>query len=1799
MNLSKTNLDLLFEGRNASIYFQVSDQFPTPVIVKVLNKNHPTPEELAQFNNEYIIAQVVNEHGTQLNDTEGIRKIYQKGFVDQKPALYMEFIEGKTLGQRLKEKKPLKTATFLPIAISLAHILGRIHHHHIVHRDINPNNIMITPDNQVKVIDLGLASQLPHKTFFVGNHPLEGTIAYISPEQTGRMNRRVDYRSDLYSLGVTFYEMLTGRLPFQSTDKMEVVHAHLAVPPIPPEEINPSIPPILSKIVLKLLAKNAEDRYQSAYGLKVDLSDVDYHFKAAPHSPIQVNIGQKDHSGMLRLSENLYGRKEVLQQLTQVYEKVAQGSTELALIAGKPGVGKSSLIHEMYPKIAQSNGFFIEGKYAQFQQQIPYSAITQAFNGLFRYLTTLPESQLAKWRTIILEVIGSNGRLLTDVMPDLELIIGPQPPVNELSGQEGQNRFQRLVQNFVKAISRKENPLVLFLDDLQWADASSLQLLRTMLNQDDNHFFWVIGAYRNNELSASHPLNDAIQFLKQNKITPVHEILLDNLTIEDIRALLSDTLHFDDPQKLYQFTELVHIKTQGNAFFVSQFLTSLYEEMLLTYSFKKQSWEWDIQRIQQRKITDNVAELMTDKVSNLPEDVQKTLKIAACFGNKFNLNEVAHIQKTTPENVFKSLWVAISAGYVNSPGNHLSASALDQSDLQIEQAQFTFAHARIEQAIYGLLSLPEQEQLHQKIGQLLYEKQGASDDFIFAIVNHFNRFITSSDDSSLQLLVAQLNHKAGQKAQKANAYEAAINYYAIATTCLNNKNWEEHYPLMFDVYFQCTACALLTGEFELAQNLYNQLLQQDLELLDRVETYQALSDLSLAQSKVEQSLEQAFEALGLLGIELPTQEETYADFQIIEYALANQHYADVTTEDIMNNRFIDSRKELLELKLWLKVGLTSYILGKVSVSSWAVMKGVNITLTKGSSPQAASFLLSYGMSKVYEGDHLGAYKIGKLALNLSEKVNSKTDNAMVNYLFGANILHWVSHQRKNARYQRKAIEDGLEGGNHAAAAYGMFSLLLGLFLTGHHLEEVEAEYNTFLPTLKRIDQFIYKDNVIPGIFKPLQQLQGKTPYTTSFDSEDFNEVQFVDECQNNGLALFYTAQARNLYIFNHFEQGAQLAEHYSLILQSFPSLISATEGVFYIALHLLAVYDNREKAQQAQDLVLIDEVIQKMEKWALDAPTNFRARHLFLLAEKAHLVEQKQFDAIDLYEMAIEEAHRTEYLYLEAMVHERLANFWLQHKKESYARLHLKQAAQLYKGWGAKAKVKMMQEQFPYFLSGDRHNLKNTEAERTAGEIQFYSTTHRSSTGGGVLDFNTILKSTNTLIGEVRLEPLLEKMLRIVAENAGAQRIFIIENVQDDLIVRLKGELEGKEMGINELGIPLDKSTQLPVSLINYVFRNKTSEVIPNAVEEKLLRKDAYVRKNRPKSVLCYPIIRQERVSIIFYMENNLAIGAFTSERLEILNILSSQITVSIENALLYENLEEKVKERTEELRSKNKEMSAQAEIMRDMYQQLQKRNKDVTSSINYARRIQTAALPLLKHIKQQLPELFLIYRPRDIVSGDFYWYGEKEGKVIISAIDCTGHGVPGAFMSMIANTLLKQIVYNKKITDPGQILESLHIQVLTALRQRQSENSDGMDMTICVIDKKQRKLQFAGAKNPMYFIQKQELQEVKGNIMPIGGVWKRVERREFTTHTFALDTTTTVYIHSDGYQDQLGGPAKFPKKFMKKKFRTKLFDNHEKPMAEQQQIMEDALDEWMGELHHQTDDILLIGFRITPEMLG
>lgn len=1505
MNSDVSNLDLLSEGHNVSVYYQISDNQEHPTIIKVLKQNNPTSEDLARFYHEYEISQIINQQQVSFNQLSGVRKVYKKGVVDYCPALYLEYIEGVSLADLLKEQKKTSIADFFKIATALVQALEHIHYHHIVHCQLSPNHIIVMPDGGLRMIDFSQATSISRKT----NYPkkdqtLATSLTYASPEQTGRMNQSVGYCSDLYSLGVIFYELLTGKPPFIRQNEMDLVHAHLAATPVPPENINLSIPPVLSQVVLKLLSKNTVDRYQSAFGLRADLEAMAHQLEQNVELSATFKIGQKDHSGVLTIPDKLYGRTEELELLREAYTRVEKGGVELVLVAGEPGSGKSRLTDNFHKKIARNSDFFIAGKYEQFRQQTPYSAIIEAFNKLFLHIISLPETALNWWTNNLQEAMGSNGKVLTDVMPDLEFIIGQQPPIELVSGQEAQNRFERVVQRFVKAVASKENPLILFLDDLQWADASSLRLLQTMLVQEGNANFLVIGVYRSNEVDEDHPFSLLLHYLKQHNKTVIHEITLQNLRYQHIKYLLVDALQVEDNESLYQLTELILLKTQGNAFFVKQFLQSLYEEGLLTFNFKKQKWEWDIAEIQGQNITDNVIDLMVEKISSLPANIQQLLKVAACLGNVFSINEIDLILGNNfgYENIFSSLWLAIEAVFVSPLDEDFENTPAYY--VHNKDARFKFTHDHIEQATYSLWSKQEREVLHLRIAQMFLER--GKDEHLFTITNHFNKATSLLKTKEDKVLVIRLNQQAAERGQKTNAYQSALAYYQIGANLMDDWIWED-YGLAFTFYYDYANCAYLSGNFEIAQEIYNKLLLQELDELDKAETYHAFAELHTAKGELNAAQEYIFKSLTLLNVYYPTTREEIEASLEKEFQLANQYYENISEEEILNAPMITSRRDKLLLKFLGKLDFTSYLLKNISLSFWLALRTVNTTFRHGNSSQASYAFLGYGIcsisrtKKTYKG-----HEIGRLAIRLSEKIDSQAQKSEINYRFGVNLLHWASHQKHNLKYQRKAIRLGLESGNNSFTSYGIFSLLQSLLLTGHHLEEVKAEYNNLFPTLKRINPFILHDFVIPSIYKPLKQLLGETPATDSFDDSEFNEAKFLKERAGNSAEIFYTAKARNLYIFNCFEQGAELAWHYQSILESFPTFINITEGVFYIALHLLATYRDMEEAQQTKNLLLINDALEKLNVWAADAPMNFRARFLLVLAEKTNRVEKRYFEAIPLYQEAIQEARENEYIYIEAMAQERLADLWANAGEEVYARQHLQKAFRLYRGWGAKAKLNCMKQAYPDFL----------------GDVNKDMTPKSLHSNSDTLDFHTLLKFSTTLTQELRLAPLFEKMVRIIAESAGAQRVSVIEKQGEGLVVRVNAAMENDQINVATTNQFLKDNQNLPVSLINYVNRSQKKLIITDAAKDELAQKDGYVQRAKPKSILCYPIVRQGRMRLIFYLENNLTAGAFTNDRLEVLKILSSQIAISIENAQLYENLEHKVEERTRELSVSNESLN-------------------------------------------------------------------------------------------------------------------------------------------------------------------------------------------------------------------------------------------------------------------------------------
>jgi hypothetical protein len=856
----------LHQGKHFTVYSAVGKEDELHCILKVLNKSHLGTPGLNAIENEYrLLRKVASEYV--------IKTLELIHYNDEYYFLVLEDIKGQTLKAFLKNKvdaspAPFDIRQFLKLAVAITDGLAAVHKQNIVHKDINPSNIIWNPETgKIKIIDFDIAVEYDIKTSYLGNpERLAGTLPYISPEQTGRMNRRVDQRSDLYSLGVTFYEMLTGKLPFEKRDPMEIVYAHLAIDPEFPHLFNDQVPEILSRIVLKLLAKNPEDRYQSAEGLKHDLKKLQEPGSIGLKKLEAFTLGSEDFPGKLQIPEKLYGREREIEQLLAAYKRVAQGTSEMVLVAGYSGTGKTALVNEIHKQITHDKSYFIHGKFEQLQKNIPYFAFIKAIEQFCDLLLTEDKAVLDEWKQTILEAVGNLGKVLTDIIPNLEHVIGKQPDVPQIGGTEAKNRLNYVFSRIIHTISTEEHPLVIFIDDLQWADYASLELLKFLISESQNRYLLFLGAFRDNEVSSTHILMVIVEELRKKKVT-ISTIPVKNLKKNNIENLLKDTLRGSNPpdrQDIEKLSNHIYHKTHGNAFFTIQFLENLYKENLLTFDSSQSRWEWDIKEIDRLDITDNVVDLLLHRIKSLSTDVQEVLKFASCSGNIFDLENLSVIAGKDIQ-IRESLEIALREILI----------------YPIDHRRYRFIHDRVQQAAYALISEEDKKPVHLKIGRLLLEEFHLLEESktlktikeaevrIFDIANHFNIAIDLINVESEKIKVLRLNLKAAKKAAAATAYQTGWEYIQKALLLLPNDGWKKHYDLTLSVYNEAIQLAYLSSTYAEINRLGDIVLAFASKIMDKSTVYEYQIMGLIAQNQFEEAVNIALDVMGRLGIDIP------------------------------------------------------------------------------------------------------------------------------------------------------------------------------------------------------------------------------------------------------------------------------------------------------------------------------------------------------------------------------------------------------------------------------------------------------------------------------------------------------------------------------------------------------------------------------------------------------------------------------------------------------------------------------------------------------------------------------------------------------------------------------------------------------------------------------------------------------------------------------------------------------------------------------------------------------------------
>jgi len=1544
-------IEQIYSGTRTIVYRGIRQQDQKPVIIKTMRSEYPNLHEIAQFRSQYAITKNLN--------LSGIVKTYSLEHYRNRYAIVMEDFGGISLQQWIeqnRDKTPLNLELFIDIAIQIASILDGLHRHRIIHKDIKPANILIHPSSkEVRIIDFSISSVVPTEAQSLTNLKiLEGTLSYISPEQTGRMNRGLDYRTDFYSLGITLFELLTGRLPFPSSDRTELIYCHIAKEPPRANSINPNIPPILSDIIAKLMAKNAEDRYQSASGLKHDLEICKQKYQKTKTID-SFELATKDISDRFLIPEKLYGRHREVETLLAAYQRVTAGKTEVILVTGDPGVGKTAVVNEIHKPILRQRSYFIKGKFDQFQRNIPFSAWLEAFRDLIRQLLSESDKEIEQWKAKILSALGDQAQVIINVIPQLEQIIGQQPPVAELPGIPAENRFNLLFQRFIQVFSNKERPLVIFLDDLQWADTASLRFIELLMNSTDtasflntseqsketNNSILLIGAYRECEVYQTHPL-----FLTLNKIeksgVKINKIELKNLTFKDINTLIADTLRCLD-NVVNSLTEIVFAQTKGNPFFTNKFLRNLYKNGLINFNFDRGNWQYNLSEIMKSSFTDDVVEFLASQIKKLPTATQEVLKLAACIGNQFDLKTLATVLAKNGTNTVKDLYPALQEGLItpqSEDDNLVTEIFKTQQEIQlsINDSQFPkykFVHDRVQQAAYSLISPEQKQRIHLKIGQLLLNEISVleREDNIFIVVNQLNlaqELITAQVQRDE---LARMNLLAGRKALASTAYVAAMKYLTTGIKLLTDNRWEKNYELTLALYEAAAKAAYLAGEFEQMKQFVQTVLVKAKTLLDKVKIYEITIQSYGAQNQAKEAIITALKILKELGVELPenpTQSELQKDLTEISLNLADRSIQDLVE--------LPNMKEPQALAAMLILSRVMSLVYQAAPELFPLFacKQVDLSLKYGNAPSSSFAYVIYGtlLCGVLEDIESG-YKFGKLGLNLLDKFNVKDIKPKILFVFNSTIAHWKKDVREVCRKLQKIYSTALEMGDLEYAAYALIFSSIYSYWMGKELSELKNETIAYSNAIKKINQeisLIWNEIYRQTIFNLCDDTEN--PWHLVGEAYDESKMLLIQQQSNDVTGLFhlYLNKLHLAYLF-HLPAAVEYATVAEKYIAGGTGQLVIPIFYFYDSLAWLAAYSEVEKIQQQQILEKVKANQLKMHRWADSAPMNYLHKYYLVEAEKYRVLQQ-YLDAIDYYDRAIFIAKENGYINEEALANELAGRFYLEWGKQKIAQTYLVDAYYCYIRWGAQAKAEDLSKRYPELLASvvkqEQIDWQSSEQSyRSSYTSTFALSSNQTFIGSqssisNSLDLTAIIKASQALSGEIEMEQLLSTLMKVVMENAGASKCALILSAGENAGLTVSAVSCDSNTCIFP-NTSLELSCDVPITLINYVKRTKEISVIDDARLEQFLASDRYIVERQPQSLLSIPILNQGKFLGILYLENNLTTKAFTPERTELLKVITTQAAISLKNAILYKNLEEyshtleeKVEQRTQQLHQNN-----------------------------------------------------------------------------------------------------------------------------------------------------------------------------------------------------------------------------------------------------------------------------------------
>ena len=1465
IDLSRYVFEALRKDEEFILYRGRSEDAPVKVLVLSPVVEYPTPESLKRLEHAYSLRE-------ELDPRWAARPIAMARHWDR-TVLVLEDPGGVPLDRLLGQ--PLNVAFSLRLAISLSAAIGHLHQRAVIHKDIKPANVLVNSDTgECWLSGFGLASRLPRERQAPDPpESIAGTLAYMAPEQTGRMNRSIDSRSDLYSLGVTLYQMLTGSLPFTASDPMEWVHCHIARKPVAPSERLENVPAPVSQIIMKLLAKTAEERYQTAAGLESDLR----HCLAEWERQGRIDpfaFGEHDAPDRLLIPEKLYGRAREVDTLLASFDRIVEsGTPELVLVSGYSGIGKSSVVNELHRVLVPPRGLFASGKFDQYKRDIPYSTLAQAFQSLARPLLGKSEAELASWRHALLEALGPNGRLIVDLVPELKLIIGEQPPVPELPPQQAQGRFQLVFRRFIGVFARPEHPLALFLDDLQWLDAATLDLLEDLLTRPDVQHLMLIGAYRGNEVNSAHPLMRKLEAIRKAGAR-VQEIILAPLAREDLGRLVAESLRCE-PARAAPLAQVVHQKTGGNPFFAIQFISALAEEGLLAFDHGGGRWSWDPNRIHAKGYTDNVVELMVGKLNRLPLQTQKALQEFACLGNSTEISTLSIVHGTSEEEVHSDLWEAVRLEFIV----RLKGS-------------YKFVHDRIQEAAYSLIPEELRAEAHLRIGRRLaaHTPPEKREEAIFEIVNQFNRgaaLITSRDEREQ---LAELNLHAGERAKASTAFAAALKYLIAGAALLADDCWERRHELAFALELHRAECEFLTGELAAAAERLTMLSSHAANTVERATVACLRVDLYTTLNQSDRAVAVCLDYLRSMGVEWPphpTEEEGRREYERIWSQLGSR-----AIEELIELPLMSDPVSLATLDVLTKV-LPPALFTDANLLSLVICRAVNLSLEHGNSDGSC---FAYVWLGVIAGPHFDNYqagfRFGRLGYELVEKRGLRRFQARTYVSFGNLVMPWTKHVKTGRDLLRREFEAANKIGDLTFAAYSRLDLNTNLLAAGDPLVEVQRETEHGLEFAHKMRFGLVIDRITAQLGL-IRTLRGLTQKFGCFDDGQFDELRFEGHLSGNpALALpecwYWTRKLQARFFAGDYAAAVDASLRAQRLLWTSPSCFETAEYHFYGALSRAASWDSAAADQRQQHFEALTAHHGQLEVWAENCPENFENRAALVGAEIAR-IQGRELDAERLYEQAIRSSRANGFVHNEALANELAARFYAARGFEKIAHAYLRDAQYCYLRWGADGKVRQLDELYPH--------LREEEPIPAPASTIGARVEH--------LDLATVIKVSQAVSGEMILEKLIDTLMRTAIEHAGAERGLLIFQRGVEQRIEAEATTSGDTI-IVRLEEASVAAAVAPESIIHYVVRTRETVLLADASTENPFSADTYVCQQHARSILCLPLINQAKLIGLLYLENNLTPNVFTPTRIAVLKLLASQAAISLENTRLYRDLEER-----------------------------------------------------------------------------------------------------------------------------------------------------------------------------------------------------------------------------------------------------------------------------------------------------